>query len=85
MPNDKSIAEEYASKATATLENEIKKGFSAVVPPDADVNSVAEAIVKVVNTPFGQRPFRTHIDPAQDGSEVVSVVADHIRADIYAE
>ena len=31
--------------------------------------------------PFGKRPFRTHIDPAQDGCEVVNTVADRIRAE----
>ena len=41
----------------------------------------AEAIVKVVDMPFGKRPFRIHIDPAQDGCEVVNAVADRIRAE----
>jgi hypothetical protein len=31
--------------------------------------------------PFGKRPFRIHIDPAQDGAEVVNAVADRIRAE----
>ncbi|WP_225858712.1 short-chain dehydrogenase/reductase [Streptomyces albicerus] len=31
--------------------------------------------------PAGTRPLRTHIDPSRDGSEVVSAVADRIRAD----
>ena len=50
-------------------------------PPDADVAAVADAIVKVIDMPFGKRPFRTHVDPAQDGCEVVNAVADHIRAE----
>lgn len=49
--------------------------------PDADVAAVADAIVKVVDMPFGKRPFRTHVDPAQDGCEVVNAVADRIRAE----
>ena len=51
------------------------------MPPDADVSEVARAIARVVAMPFGQRPFRTYVDPAQDGGEVVGVVADHIRAE----
>ena len=51
------------------------------MPPDADVAAVADAIVKVVDMPLGKRPFRTHIDPAQDGCEVVNAVADRIRAE----
>ena len=31
--------------------------------------------------PFGKRPFGMHIDPAQDGCEVVNAVADHIRTE----
>ena len=51
------------------------------MPPDADVATVAQAIVKIVEAPFGQRPFRVHVDPAQDGAEVVAAVADRIRAE----
>ena len=38
-------------------------------------------MVRVVETPFGRRPFRVHIDPASDGAEVVNVVADRMRAE----
>jgi hypothetical protein len=31
--------------------------------PSSDV--LRDAIVAVVNTPFGKRPFRVHIDPAE--------------------
>ena len=57
------------------------KALSATVPPEADVSEVARAIVRVVGLPFGQRPFRVYVDPAQDGGEVVGVVADRIRAE----
>jgi len=33
--------------------------------------------------PFGKRPFRVHIDPAQDGAEIVNGVADRVRAEMY--
>jgi hypothetical protein len=39
----------------------------------------AKAIVKFVDMPFGTRPFRVHIDPAQDGAEIVNGVAEHVR------
>jgi hypothetical protein len=32
--------------------------------------------------PFGTRPFRVHIDPAQDGAEIVNGVADRVRAEL---
>jgi hypothetical protein len=39
--------------------------------------------VKVVDMPFGKRPFRLHIDPAQDGAEIVNGVADRVRTEMY--
>jgi uncharacterized HAD superfamily protein len=45
-------------------------------------SAVGEAIVRLINTPFGQRPFRVHIDPAQDGAEVVNMVCDRVRAEL---
>jgi NAD(P)-dependent dehydrogenase (short-subunit alcohol dehydrogenase family) len=80
-PNDKERAAEYDSSVYKGLADQIQKGLAASMPPDADVAPVADAIVKVVDMPFGKRPFRVHIDPAQDGSEVVSAVADRIRAE----
>jgi NAD(P)-dependent dehydrogenase (short-subunit alcohol dehydrogenase family) len=80
-PNDKARAAEYDSGTYKGLADQIQKGLAACVPPDADVAAVAEAIVKVVDMPFGKRPFRIHIDPAQDGCEVVNAVADRIRAE----
>jgi hypothetical protein len=58
------------------------KGFASIVPPDADVSAVADAIVNVVDTPFGKRSFRVHIDPTEDGAEVVNMVSDRVRAEL---
>jgi NAD(P)-dependent dehydrogenase (short-subunit alcohol dehydrogenase family) len=80
-PNDKARAAEYDSGVYKGLSDQIQKGLAAAVPPDADVAAVADAIVKVVDMPIGKRPFRIHIDPAQDGCEVVNAVADRIRAE----
>ena len=48
-----------------------------------DSGQVASAIVRVVDTPFGKRPFRVHIDPSQDGAEVVAAVADRVRREMF--
>jgi hypothetical protein len=78
-PADKPRVAEYEAGPTATLAKEIMDGFAATAVPDADVLDVAKAIVKVVDMPFGTRPFRVHIDPADDGAEVVNGVADRVR------
>jgi NAD(P)-dependent dehydrogenase (short-subunit alcohol dehydrogenase family) len=81
-PADKQRAEEYAAGANANLSEVALKGLASLEPADADPAAVAEAIVRVVDTPFGKRPFRVHIDPSQDGAEVVNGVADRVRAEL---
>src|SRR5216683_7451614 len=82
LPNAQQRAAEYESGPHAGLEAEIMKGFAVLEPPEADVGAAAAAIVQVVHTPFGKRPFRVHIDPSQDGAEVVNGVADRVRAEL---
>ncbi|WP_035347143.1 SDR family oxidoreductase [Edaphobacter aggregans] len=81
-PADTARAAEYEAGPYANFGDQVMKGFAGIVPPDADVSAVAEAIVKVVDTPFGKRPFRVHIDPTQDGAEVVNMVSDRVRAEL---
>ena len=81
-PADKTRVAEYEAGPYAGFAEQVRKGFASIVPPDADVSAVADAIVKVVNTPFGKRPFRVHIDPTQDGAEVVNAVLDRVRAEL---
>jgi hypothetical protein len=59
------------------------KGLASLEPADADAGEVAKAIVNVVDAPFGKRPFRIHIDPSQDGAEIVNGVADRVRAEMF--
>jgi NAD(P)-dependent dehydrogenase (short-subunit alcohol dehydrogenase family) len=81
-PADTQREKEYATGPNADLPNVALKGLAALEPPDADPATVAEAIVKVVDAPFGTRPFRVHIDPSQDGAEIVNGVADRVRAEL---
>jgi NAD(P)-dependent dehydrogenase (short-subunit alcohol dehydrogenase family) len=81
-PADKALVAEYDKGPYAGLPDLILKGIASLEPADTDVGLVAEAIVKVVDTPFGKRPFRVHVDPSQDGCEIVNGVADRIRAEL---
>lgn len=81
-PADKDRVAEYEAGPYAGFGDQVMKAFAAIVPPDADVSAVADTIVKVVDTPFGKRPFRVHIDPTQDGAEVVNMVSDRVRAEM---
>jgi NAD(P)-dependent dehydrogenase (short-subunit alcohol dehydrogenase family) len=76
------LRKEYSAGPTANLPDVALKGLAALEPADADPAAVAEAIVRVVDTPFGKRPFRVHIDPSLDGAEIVNGVADRVRAEL---
>ena len=82
-PADTARAAEYDDGPYAGLPDLAMEGLAALEPADADPGSVAEAIVQVVDTPFGKRPFRTHVDPSQDGAEIVNGVADRVRAEMF--
>lgn len=81
-PADTARAAEYATGPTADIPDVAMKGLAALEPADADAGAVADAIVRVIDAPFGKRPFRVHIDPSQDGAEIVNGVADRVRAEL---
>ena len=82
-PADAARVAEYNSGPYAGVSDQALKGLAALEPADADAASVAVAIVHVVGRPFGTRPFRTHIDPSQDGAEIVNGVADRVRTEMF--
>ncbi|RZT08146.1 NADP-dependent 3-hydroxy acid dehydrogenase YdfG [Duganella sp. CF402] len=82
-PADKARAAEYDDGPYQGVPDMALKGLAALEPADADVADVAKAIVEIVGMPFGSRPFRRHIDPSQDGAEVVNGVADRVRTEMY--
>jgi NAD(P)-dependent dehydrogenase (short-subunit alcohol dehydrogenase family) len=79
-PADQATAAAYEQRYPGLMA-QVGARLAALAPPDADVGAVADAIVDVIGRPDGSRPFRVHVDPANDGSEVVSAVADQIRVE----
>ena len=82
-PADAARAAEYQDGPYAGVSEQALTGLASLEPSDADAGAVAEAIVRVVDMPFGNRPFRTHVDPSQDGAEIVNGVADRVRAELF--
>jgi NAD(P)-dependent dehydrogenase (short-subunit alcohol dehydrogenase family) len=82
-PADAARAAEYETGPYAGVAERALGGLAALEPADADVADVAKAMVAVVDAPFGKRPFRVHIDPSQDGAEIVNGVADRVRTEMY--
>ncbi|MFJ2647410.1 SDR family oxidoreductase [Streptomyces sp. NPDC087420] len=78
-PADQGVVTAY-ERRYAGLTDQVSARLAALAPAGADVGQVADAIVRVVEAPYGERPFRVHVDPADDGSEEVSDVADRVRA-----
>jgi NAD(P)-dependent dehydrogenase (short-subunit alcohol dehydrogenase family) len=81
-PADEAVARIYAQGPTSDFGDVAFKGLASLEPADADPEAVARAIVEVVDKPFGKRPFRVHIDPSEDGAEIVNGVADRVRAEL---
>jgi len=81
-PADAVRAEEYADGPTADISEITLRGLAALRPTDADPQAVADAIVEVIDTPFGSRPFRVHFEPSDDGAAIVNGVADRARAEL---
>jgi len=81
-PADEARLAEYEAGPYAGFGEQVQKAFAEIVPADADASLVADAIVDVVDAPFGKRPFRVHIDPTQDGAEVGFTVLDRLRAEM---
>lgn len=81
-PSDAARAAEYEQGPTQGMAEVAQRGLAALEPPDADASKVADAVVDLIGRPFGTRPFRVHVDPAQDGAEIVNGVADRVRAEL---
>jgi NAD(P)-dependent dehydrogenase (short-subunit alcohol dehydrogenase family) len=79
-PADAGVVAEYETRYAGLLER-LAETMSAIEPPDADVTEVARAIVTVVGTEKGKRPYRVHVDPSDDGAAVVFGVGDRVRAE----
>jgi len=78
-PTDEARVAEYEAGPYAHFGEQIQEAFGKLVPEDAHPGAVAGAIACVVDTPFGERPFRVHIDPSEDGASVAFAVIDRVR------
>ncbi|MEF2074769.1 SDR family oxidoreductase [Consotaella aegiceratis] len=81
-PDDEARAQAYWSGPYAGADKVALDGLAKLEPEDADPASVARAIIEIVDMPHGKRPFRVHVDPSEDGAEIVNGVADRLRAQL---
>lgn len=81
-PKDKDRAAEYEAGPYAGYMDKVQSAFAEIVPEDADPALVAQAVVDIVAAPVGKRPFRTVVDPTNDGAEIGFAVVDRLRAEM---
>lgn len=81
-PADTRRTADYESGPYTGFATEVQAACAAIVPEDADVGVVAGAIVQIVDAPFGERPFRVHVDPGGDGAAVAFAVIDRVREEM---
>lgn len=77
-PVDTATAEEYELHYAGMM-RQVASKLAALAPAGTDASIVADEIAAIIDLPHGQRPFRVHVDPADDGSAEVSEVADRIQ------
>ncbi len=75
-------AASYEAGPYAGLGAQVREALAEIVPKDANAGAVAGAIAGVVDTPFGERPFRVHIDPSHNGADIVFGVMDRVREEM---
>jgi NAD(P)-dependent dehydrogenase (short-subunit alcohol dehydrogenase family) len=77
-PADTAVVAQYEEKYAGLLQ-QVSEKLAALAPADADASQVSAEIARIVALPEGTRPYRVTIDPADDGSQTVSDVADLVR------
>ena len=78
-PRDEDRAKAYETGWPKNFAHRMQKALAATTPPDSDPSEIGRAVAAIVTAPMGQRPFRTVIDPADDGSKVSFPVVDRVR------
>ena len=79
FPSDKETVDVYAK--VSELSEEMSARLSSLTSADASPQAVADAIVRVIESPKGERPARTTIDFVGDGSEEVTELSEQLRID----
>ncbi|SEN15697.1 NAD(P)-dependent dehydrogenase, short-chain alcohol dehydrogenase family [Luteibacter sp. UNCMF331Sha3.1] len=80
-PSDTVRANDYEADLPHGFADRMLDALGKTVPDDADPQGVADAVVSIVDAPYGKRPFRVVIDPASDGAAVSYAVIDRVRAE----
>ncbi len=78
-PEDRERADAYAAAWPDGFAERIQTALAATDPPDSDPAEIGRTVAAIVRAPAGQRPFRTVVDPADDGAKVTFPTVDRVR------
>ncbi len=78
-PEDQERADAYAAAWPDGFAERMQKALAATDPPDSDPAEIGRTVAAIVCAPAGQRPFRTVVDPADDGAKVTFPIVDRVR------
>jgi NAD(P)-dependent dehydrogenase (short-subunit alcohol dehydrogenase family) len=76
-PQDEKTSEVYGR--INHLLDEVGDRLSALTPPDADPQAVADEVTRIVSLPFGSRPARSVVDFVKDGATEVTELSEKMR------
>ncbi len=79
-PGDEARADAYEAAWPTGFSDRMQQALAATNPPEVDPTEIGRAVAAIVQHPLGRRPFRTVIDPADDGAGVSFPVVDRVRA-----
>ena len=79
QPGDRARTGEYEAAWPAGFVERMQRALAATNPPEADPTEIGRTVAAVVQRPPGRRPFRTVIDPADDGAGVSFPVVVRVR------
>ena len=79
-PSDEARVHDYEAAWPSGFADRMQQALAGTNPPEADPTEIGRAVAAIVQQPLGQRPFRTVIDPADDGASVSFPVVDRVRA-----
>ncbi|WP_428391655.1 SDR family oxidoreductase [Lichenicoccus sp.] len=80
QPSNEARVHAYEAAWPANFADRMQQALAATNPPEADPTEIGRAVAAIVQQPFGRRPFRIVIDPADDGASVSFPVVDRVRA-----
>ncbi|WP_347558806.1 SDR family NAD(P)-dependent oxidoreductase [Robbsia sp. KACC 23696] len=81
-PNDIAVGDAYLAGPYSGVPDKVLIGFIGMESDDVEPRTVAREIVRVVDLPFGTRPFRAHVGPSPGGTTARIAAAETMRQEI---